>query len=223
MAENDGHRARMRERFLKSGIEGFTERECLELLLSYAIPRRDTKPTAQELLKHFGGLSRVLEADMNELMLIDGIAETSASLIMLILPLIRVYQKSKAKETPRLEFLSARKAYARALLMGEAHEHFEVIALGEKGRLLADKRISSGDDRHAAVFPRLIAGFLLNVGASACIIAHNHPSGGAEPSDDDIALTSGIAKALKPLSIELVDHIIISAGEAYSFSENNRL
>lgn len=223
MAENDGHRARLRERFLKSGIDGFSERDCLELLLSYAIPRKDVKPIAVGLLKHFGGLSRVLEADMQELMLINGIAENSASLLMLILPLIRVYQKSKAQETPRLEFLSARKAYARALLMGEAREHFELIALGEKGKLIADKRIASGDDRHAAVFPRLVAGFLLNVGASACVIAHNHPSGSAEPSDDDIRLTESLRQMLKPLSIELVDHIIISAGEAYSFKENNRL
>lgn len=221
--EHEGHRERMRERFLKTNLEGFAPHEALELLLSFSIPRRDTNPIAHELIRHFGSLHRILEATPEELTQVKGIGETSATLIALVLPLTRAYAQSKATEKPTLNTVSACKAYARSLLMGERVEHFEVIALDSSFRLISKERIASGNEGETSISPRKVMAFLLRCGAARTVIAHNHPDGAVDPSLADQQLTAALKSLMSGVHIALYDHIIIGGMASYSFRENGLL
>ncbi len=216
---HSGHRARLRKRFLETGLDGFAPHETLELLLTFVIPRRDTNPIAHALLGHFGSLHSVLEASCDDLCQVDGIGESAAVLLKMVLPMARRYQKSKQGEAARLNNPAACKAYARALLMGERCEHFEVIAMDARGRVLGRERVASGDESEAVVSPRKVIGALLRLGAAQAVVAHNHPEGGTEASAGDIALTKQLHCAMAGVNIVLYDHIIIAGAEAASFRE----
>lgn len=213
-----GHRERLRARFTKAGLSGFAPHEALELLLTYAIPRKDTKPLARKLLSHFGSFNRVLEASPNDLQAVDGIGPAAATLLALLLPLFRLYRHGLAEEQPALARPKDLAAHCQALLMGERVERFYVLALDARGRLITSSLVSSGDDGETAVYPRLIAAELLRVGAAGCVLAHNHPSGLAQPSGADIELTRALKDILAPLSIQLRDHILIAGESAFSFA-----
>ena len=215
-----GHRARLRKRFLETGLEGFAPHETLELLLTFVLPRRDTNPIAHALLRHFGSLHGVLEASCEDLCQVDGIGESAAVLIKMVLPLARQYQKSKQRDMALLNNPAGCKAYARSLLMGEKYDHFEVIALDARGRVLGRDRVASGDEGEAAVSPRKVISALLRLGAAQALIAHNHPGGGAEPSSGDMALTEQLSGAMAGVNIVLYDHIIIAGAAAVSFRES---
>lgn len=223
MEGHEGHRQRLKQRFLATNLAGFAEHEVLELLLSFAIARKDVKPLAKDLLSRFGSLAKVLEADVSDLVKISGIGEHAAALLKLMLPLMQRYAKSKEAALPLLKDALSCKAFARTLLLGEKMEHFEVVALDAMGKVLATKRIASGDENHAVIFPRSVAAFLLSLGASRTVIAHNHCSGDASPSREDISLTNSLLETLARLDIRLVDHIIISANDAFSFAEQHLL
>ncbi len=212
-----GHRERLRERFLSVGISGFAPHEALELLLTYAIPRQDVKPLAHLLIQHFGGLNGVLEARAEELTAVPGIGASSAVLISLVLPLFRLYQRNQQEDAQAPVDTSSLIARCQALMMGERVEHFYVLSIDAKGRFISSHQISSGDEGETAVYPRLIARELLRIGAAACVLAHNHPSGDPMPSRADIQLTGALKDILLPLSITLKDHIIISGAKAFSF------
>jgi len=215
-----GHRARLRERFASSGLSGFAPHETLELLLTFAIPRRDVKPLAYRLLRRFGSLNRVLEATVGELKAIEGMGENAATLVAMLLPLFRQYRQTLrefADAPPDVDDVRGR---CLALLIGERVERFLVFALDARGRVINHAFISSGDEAETAVYPRLIAGELLRLGASACVLAHNHPSGLAKPSRADIEMTESLRALLQPLSIRLEDHVIVAGDRAFSFAEN---
>ncbi|NLW20904.1 MAG: DNA repair protein RadC [Clostridiales bacterium] len=212
-----GHRDRLRERFLKAGLEGFAPHEALELLLTYAIPRRDVKPLARALIHHFGSFNRVLEASHQDLQAVRGIGPHAASLLCLLLPLLRLYRQGQSEEGISLSDPQRLLAHCQGLLMGERVERFYVLALDARGRLITSTRVSSGDDGETAVYPRLVAAELLRVGAAACVLAHNHPSGLAQPSKADIQLTRALRDILAPLSIQLRDHVLIAGDSAFSF------
>ncbi len=215
-----GHRARLRERFASSGLSGFAPHEALELLLTFAIPRRDVKPLAYRLLRRFGSLSRVLEATVGELTAIDGIGENAATLVAMMLPLFRQYRQALCDLADAPSDAADVRGRCLALLMGERVERFLVFALDARGRVINHTFISSGDEAETAVYPRLIAGELLRLGASACVLAHNHPSGLAKPSRADAELTEALRGMLQPLSIQLHDHIIVAGDRTFSFAEN---
>ncbi len=215
-----GHRARLRERFASSGLTGFAPHEALELLLTFAIPRRDVKPLAYRLLRHFCSLNRVLEATVEELMSLEGIGENAATLIAMLLPLFRRYRQALCDFADAPADAADVKGRCLALLMGERVERFLVIALDARGRVINHAFISSGDEGETAVYPRLIAGELLRLGAAACVLAHNHPSGLAKPSRADAELTEALRGMLQPLSIQLHDHIIVAGDRTFSFAEN---
>ncbi|MDO5022253.1 MAG: DNA repair protein RadC [Eubacteriales bacterium] len=218
-----GHRERLRKRFFQVGLRGFSEHEVLELLLTFVIPRKDTNPIAHALIKRFGSLHKVLEANLQELKETDGIGDNAAALIMLMLPLMRQYLISRQKEQRVLKDISAYKAYARSLLIGEIYEHFEAVAIDAKGSIIANKRIASGDEGLAVIPIRRLMSFLLSSGAYAVLLAHNHPQGEAVPSPDDIKMTHKIQSLCLSLGIKTADHIIIANTKAYSFRENNLL
>ncbi|NLC32191.1 MAG: DNA repair protein RadC [Clostridiales bacterium] len=215
-----GHRQRLRERFDKTGLDGFAPYEALELLLCYAIPRRDVKPIAKALLARFGSISRVLSASKEDLCEVSGIGPSAASLITLMLPLMRLYGKDQAEQTLRLGSLKGRLDYCRAMLVGETYEHLYVLALDAKDSLLLKTLISRGDEGETAVYPRLIVAALLRAGAKGAILCHNHPDGDAEPSRADIAMTGALQALLAPLGIVLRDHVIVTNNAYYSFAQN---
>jgi len=215
--EHAGHRGRLKARFAQAGLAGFAPHEALELLLCYAIPRRDVKPLARELLRHFGSFPRVLEAQVEDLQAVPGMGEHAATLVALLLPLLRLYRQGLAEQQSQ-EGDTDPLALCQALLMGEKVERFYVLALDKRGRLLGHSRVSSGDEGETAVYPRLIIQALLRFGAGGCVLAHNHPSGELAPSGADISLTRALKEMMQPLDIALVDHVIVGGDGVFSFA-----
>ncbi|NLD34068.1 MAG: DNA repair protein RadC [Clostridiales bacterium] len=218
MEEHAGHRQRLRDRYARAGFDGFAPHEVLELLLTYAIPRRDTKPIARALLGRFGSIAGVLAADKQELMAVNGIGEHAATLLGMLVPLMRVYQQSQQAQMPDLSTPDLRMAYCRALLMGERYERLYVLALDTKGYLLLKSLISAGDEGETAVYPRLIVSALLRAGAAGAVLCHNHPDGNSAPSRADIEMTKALAHMLRPLGIALHDHLIVGADSCLSLA-----
>ena len=221
--DHAGHRERLKARFAQAGLAGFAPHEALELLLTFAIPRRDVNPLAHQLISHFGSLPRVLEASVEDLQAVPGIGPHAASLIGLMLPLFRLYRQGLVEEQERGSGKADVLALCQALLMGEKVERFYVLALDKRGKLLGHSRVSSGDDGETAVYPRLIVQALLRYGAGACVMAHNHPSGLLQPSQADLSLTQALAEMMKPLGITLEDHVIVGGDGVFSFAREGLL
>ena len=220
------HRKRLRERFLKSGLAGFHDHEILELLLTYAIPQKDVKPTAKELLRKFGNnLASVLDAPIDALQReVNGIGEYTAILINFVPRLFDAYQASRW--APRETFGSTQSAvsYLRAQLGTLRNEVFCVLALDSQNNLIAAEQVQRGSVNRTAVFPRLVAEASLKHRATAVILAHNHPGGSPTPSAADRQLTKRLKNMLADLDIVVHDHIIVAGGnQYYSFAENGVL
>ncbi len=218
----EGHRSRLRERFLKSGLTGFHDHEILELLLTYAIPRKDVKPIAKELLNKFGNnLASVLDAPVEELREVDGIGEYAAILISLVPRLFDSYQASRWERQETFCSTQSAVSYLRAHLGTQRNEVFCVLTLDSQNRLIATEQIQRGSVNRTAVFPRQIAEVSLKHRATAVILAHNHPGGSPTPSAADRQLTKRLKNMLADLDIVVHDHIIVAGNDQYySFAEN---
>ncbi|MCP5005264.1 MAG: RadC family protein [Planctomycetes bacterium] len=215
-----GHRKRIKEKYEKSGMEGWLDYEVLELVLSYAIPRRDTKPIARELLSHFKTLNGVLDADKKELQSINGVAKHSALFLNLLKDISILYME---KGLQRRDLLSSPRNvsnYLIAALKGLPNEEFRMLFLDSRNRLIAVEVLKTGTVNRAVVFPRKIVERALYHHAVGVLIAHNHPSGSLEPSREDQGITKAIREALKTVEITLLDHIIIGGNEFFSFREH---
>lgn len=215
--DHDGHRERLRQRFRRAGLEAFAPHEVLELLLTYAIPRRDVKPIAYELIARFGSLHAVLQASVDELMQVNGIGESAAVLIALMAPLFRAYRQSAVQDVPEIKNGFQAVSYCETLFEGERYEKFYVIALDARMRRINTILISSGDVGEVRVYARHIVTALTQCNAMGAVITHNHPSGTAQPSFEDITLTNDIGQLLDALNIRLYDHIIVASEESFSF------
>lgn len=218
-----GHRERLRARFAENGLAGFAEHEVLELLLTYAIPRINTNPLAHRLLRQFGSLAGVLEASQKDLEAVEGIGPQASTLIALLLPLFRAYEQRKL--IPRRQFSTYADiaAYCRTLFLGVGWEEFYVLSLDGDMRLLAVKRISRGTPTEVSVLPRLVLQELLQSQAAGAVITHNHPSGKAAPSQEDVDMTAIIEQLLAGVGIRLYDHVLVADGQTYSFLSHHWL
>lgn len=221
--DHAGHRERLRQRFRQAGLEAFAPHEALELLLTYAIPRRDTKPIAYALMNRFGSLHAVLQASAEELMTVEGIGENAATLISLMTPLFRAYRRSQEEKADVISNYYQAVRYCEALFEGERFEKFYVVCLGNGMKRLSTVLVSSGDVTEVHVYARHVVSALTQCGALGALITHNHPSGSAKPSAEDIALTNSIAQLLTGMGIRLYDHIIVAPAEAFSFSRGGLL
>ena len=219
----EGHRQRLKERFLKGGLEHFQDHEALELLLTFAIPRRDTNETAHLLLERFGSLHAVLEADPQLLADTPGIGENAACLIALMIPLFSAYQKSRNGEKITLTNVPAVKKHCQALFTGKKSESFWVLSFDQRLQLLGTDEIARGTNNQVPVFPREVLSVLLKRNASGAVICHNHPSGNPSPSAEDLELTRSLEQLLKNCGIRLHDHILIANDNVVSFLENKWL
>ena len=222
MGVHDGHREKMRRRFLEAGLDSFAEHEALELLLFYAIPRRDTNALAHRLMDHYGTLDAVLSAPVEELMRMDGIGENAAVLLKLV---PKVMQKARLSTSRETIVNSTEKAGAFLLerFRGEKNEVIYQLCLDKKGKLLSCRRLNEGGaDSSELNLRRLVENALL-VSASAVILSHNHPSGIALPSAEDYATTERVQEALRIVGVALVDHIIVADDDFVSMADSGIL
>ena len=218
-----GHREKMRQRFLKSGLEGFADHEALELLLFYAIPRQDTNPIAHRLLERYGSLSAVLSAPSEDLKKVEGIGESAAVLLKAAGQIAQKARLSDATAQRPLTDVEAVGAYLLERYAGETHEMLYELCLDQKGKLLACKRLSEGSASSAALDIRKVVENAILTSASAVILAHNHPSGIALPSDDDCAATTRAARALQTIGVTLADHIVVADDDFVSMAQSGYL
>lgn len=219
---HEGHRARIRERFRQQGLDGFSEHEVLELLLTYAIPQRDVNPLAHELINRFGSLSQVLEAEESELMRVPGVGENAAVLLCMMPPLLGYYQKNAMGAKPVISNLDQARKYCRTLFFGQHMEMFYVICLSKSGQVIHPTLLQTGTIDEVSVYPRMVVETALRHRAHTVLLAHNHPSGTELPSDADYAVTQLIVNALSTIGIGVVDHVIISGDKAYSMTRGSR-
>lgn len=218
-----GHRERIREKFAAAGLDSFLDHEILELLLTYAVPRRDTKPLARALLKKFGTLAAVFDADENQLTQVDGIGTGAARFLRLIRAVFKKYSLDEVKETVSIRTPQQVLEYCKASLAGKKEECLEIIYLSVRNTVMSTQVVASGLIDRVAVSPRKIVECALAAKASAIILVHNHPSGDATPSQEDISLTQDVIQAAALFGILVHDHIIVGKGSHYSLKANGKI
>jgi DNA repair protein RadC len=206
----------VRERLVKVGGEAFTDVEMLEAILHVVIPRKDTKTLAKLLLKHFGSFSRVLAAPVAELEEFDGLGPITIANLKIILAGAQRFGRDQVdREQPILSSWSQLMDYCRAAMAFEDKEHFRILFLDKRNRLIADEVQQTGTVDHTPVYPREVIKRTLELNATAMILVHNHPSGDPSPSTADVQMTKQIIDVAKPLGIAVHDHIVVGkAGHA---------
>ncbi len=214
-----GHRQRLRERFLKSGFAGMAEHEVVEILLTLALPRKDVKKPAKDLLAHFGNLQGILDAPADELRTVHGIGEVAPTAFRIIREAANLYLQQRTEKGNCLAADESMTAFWRSRLGGLKHEVFEVAYLDSGYRLLKDgvDRLEEGTIDRATVYPRMVMEAALKKRSAALVFAHNHPNGDVKPSDQDKILTRALILAAETLQIKVHDHLIVSSDEVFSF------
>ncbi len=210
-----GHRERLRQRFLKGGADPLPDYELLELLLFTAIPRRDVKPLAKQLIARFGDFARVLAAPAPELSA-AGLSDNTVTYLRLVHAAAVRMGRQAVLDKPVLSSWTALHDYLRAAMAHEANEQFRLLFLNRKNMLIHDEVQARGTVDHTPVYVREVVKRALDLGATALILVHNHPSGDPTPSRADVEMTREVINAARPLGIAVHDHIIIGRGEPAS-------
>jgi len=214
-----GHRERLRKRFLEEGLDTFEDHQILELLLFHVIPRGDTNPIAHRLIKRFGSLSAVLEADPKDVAAVEGIGNKAAAFLTMIPQVTRRYFHDRVlRDRPKLNTSDAVTEYLIPLMAGRSEEVFYVLCLDTQCRVVYPALVSEGTVKEAPVYPRHVVEEAIRYRAASVILAHNHPAGTAKPSQQDHKLTRLLVQALGPLDIKVLDHIIVAGDQAFSFA-----
>lgn len=219
----EGHRSRLRARFSKNGLSGFHDYEVLELLLAFAIPRRDVKPYAKALLARFGSLRAVFDASTEELQKVEGIGPNAAVLLRLLKEAAALYLVQRLQTGALLDSPKAIVDYCRHSLQGQRNERFQAIFLNAKSEVVGIETVSEGTVDWSAVYPRKVLEGAIRHNAVAVIFVHNHPGGRAEASDGDRRLTEALAQAAKAIGVRVHDHLIIGQNDWLSFREQGWL
>jgi DNA repair protein RadC len=212
-----GHRKRLQERFMKGGPEALPDYELLELVLFSALPRRDVKPLAKALLARFGSFAEVINADARALAEVEGIGQAVVVALKTVRAAALRMLRDEVMERPVLSSWQQLIDYCRAAMAYEAAENFRILYLNRKNVLIADEVQQKGTVDHTPVYPREVVKRALELGASALIMVHNHPSGDATPSEDDIEMTREVREAGEKLGITLHDHVIVARSGHNSF------
>jgi DNA repair protein RadC len=212
-----GHRKRLRDRFLKSGSSALPDYEMLELVLFMAQPRGDVKPVAKSLLKQFGSYAGVITAEEKELKKIAGIGDVAVVALKIIRDAAIRLSQDEITGQPVLSSWQALLDYCRSAMGREQKEQFRIFFLNRKNVLIADELQQVGTVDHTPVYPREVVKRALDLGATAIIMAHNHPSGDPTPSKGDIAMTQEVKEAGSKLGISVHDHVIVSRNGTSSF------
>ena len=220
-----GHRQRLKERFKLGGGGDMADYEMLELLLTLAIPKKDTKPLAKALVKEFGSFAEVLFASDDKLMTFTGLKENTILVFRIVreAALRMTWQKLSATEAPVLTSYDAIIEYCRAASGYKDREEFRVIFLNAKNRIIGEEVQQRGSVNAVAIHPGEVMRSAVLKGATALILVHNHPSGDVTPSRADIEVTRKIAEALAAVEIRLIDHFIVSKSLVFSFNDHGLL
>ncbi|MEH0022753.1 MAG: DNA repair protein RadC [Desulfobacter sp.] len=221
--KGDGHRKRLRERFLKAGLSGFQDYEVLELLLALNTPRRDTKQAAKDLIKEFKSFHRVLEASTRELCRINGVGPANSFGIHLIKAAADRYLENRLVDRDVVKDPESLLAFLSQTIGYKDREHFMGIFLDAKNRVTASEILFTGTLTASAVYPREVIVKALDHKAASILFAHNHPSGDIQPSHQDVRITRTLTLALKFAGINVHDHIITGSDGYYSFAGHGQM
>ena len=216
--EHDGHRKRLKARFVKSGLDDFEPHNILELLLFYSVPRKDTNPLAHSLINRFGSLSGVFDAKPEELMKVNGITENTAVLISMVPQMARKYLEDKADALNAIGGFNDIGNYLMPKFVGRTVETIMLASLDNKNKIISCNIVAEGESDRANISKRKIMEEAMRVGATRVILAHNHPRGFAMPSSEDIYLTKEIYALLRSVGIELVDHVVFAEDDFVSLA-----
>jgi DNA repair protein RadC len=217
---NKGHRARLRERFLRGGAEALADYELLEMILFAAHPRGDVKPLAKSLLAHFGSLAKVIHAEPQAYKAVEGAGEAVISALKVAEATAQRLLREEVQSGPVIGSWTALLDYCQLSMANKKKEEFRILFLNNKNALIADEVQQTGTINHTPVYPREVIKRTLEIGASSIILCHNHPSGDPTPSHADIDITRKIIEAAKPLGVNVHDHLIIGKNDHYSFKSN---
>ncbi len=220
MSIHEGHRQRLKNRFRRDGLDNFDELYVLELLLFYCVPRRDTNPLAHKLLDTFGSLNGVLNASQEELETVDGINQSISTFLSLITQVGRYYQVKQSEPGKMLTSNAQFGYYLMPYFYGRNVETVFMLCLDAKCKVICCKKVGEGSVNSANIPVRRIVEMALAVKASTVVLAHNHPSGLAIPSADDVKTTQQVAKALNTMDLNLADHIIVSNDDFVSLVDS---
>ena len=212
-----GHRARMRAKVMDKGASALSDLEMLEMILYAASPRRDTKPLAKDLIRHFGSLPAVLRAPQEQLIALAGVGDAAASAIRVVEAVGLHLSHSTISNRQALTSWSAVQHYCITRLAHEPVEHFMMLCLDNRNRLIAEETLSRGTVDQTPVYVREVINTALKHHAKAVILVHNHPSGEREPSRADIDMTAELKAALALVTVTLHDHLIVAGQDVVSF------
>lgn len=222
MGVHDGHRQRRLASFLQNGFESMHPHEVLEILLFYAIPRRDTNPIAHQLLDSFGSLSAVFDAPYEELLKVDGVGPNAAALLKMVPQLAQVY----LSDVHSTEVINSKEDLARALLprfVGRKQETVYLLCLDNKRKVTACILIGEGSVNSSAINLRRVLEQAVRHNAASIVLAHNHPGGIALPSSEDLATTHALIRLCDTIGVPLLDHLIVADGDYVSLAESGIL
>lgn len=218
-----GHRQRLRERFLRGGEEALHDYELLELLLFGANPRADMKPMAKDLLNEFGSLAGVMNADHAALLKVPGVGESAIAILKAVQATMTRALRQQIQQKPILSSWTQLLEYCHLSMGYLKQEQLRLLFLDSKNCLIADEVQQTGTVNNTPIFPREVVKRALDLGASAIILVHNHPSGDPSPSIDDIEMTRHIRNVSTQLGILIHDHLIIAKNRHYSFRKEGLL
>jgi DNA repair protein RadC len=216
-----GHRQRLRQRFLSAGEAALADYELLELLLTIAVPRRDMKPLAKDLLRRFGSFAEVVNASPERLRDVEGVGDGVVAALKIVAAGVQRVAKVELASRPVLSSWSTLIDYCRSAMAFADREEFRVLHLDKRNNLISDEVQQRGTVDHTPVYPREVVRRALELGATALILVHNHPSGDPSPSQADIWMTKDLVDASSPFGIVVHDHIIIARSGHFSFRARN--
>ena len=219
---HEGHRQRLKNRFLSSSLESFEPHNVLELLLFYSVPRQDTNELAHSLIDRFGSLRGVFDADFNDLIKVKGIKENSATLIKLIPQIAKAYMLDEDLSDCVLDTVDKVGEYLVKLYIGSTKETIYVLLFDPSFRLLNTVKLTEGSINSAAIDPRKIFEEVTKVNASMFVLAHNHPHGFAVPSMEDIETTMMLSSAFEMFSVDLLEHFVVGEDKFFPIIRETR-
>ncbi|HIC37524.1 MAG TPA: JAB domain-containing protein [Candidatus Marinimicrobia bacterium] len=218
--DNKGHRQRLREKFLKNGLDGFLDYEIIELLLTLGTPRKDCKQSAKDALKKFGSLKAVLEAEPAELKEIKGIGDNNVFGLKIAQSVSRRYLADRIIDQDFIRSADEVIDYLKHNLRDKSREVFLVIYLNGRNQILKMEELFQGTLTTSAVYPREVVKRALVNDAAALVFVHNHPSGNPNPSKDDLTITKKLKEAAQAIDVSVHDHLIIAGNDVYSFADH---
>ena len=214
------HRERVRKRFETLGLEDFDEHQVLEMMLFYAIPRKDTNEIAHRLIDRFGSFAQVMDTSLEELERVEGMGHSSALMLKFFRSCYRYYQMSKASSGKDMKSVEACAAYLMAKLEGKRNEEVYLLCLDAKRSLISCLKLAEGDICSANISPRKVLNAALSQNAMAVVLAHNHPGGFAIPSQEDVQVTLQLGKLLHGAGIYMLDHIVVTDNDYVSMFQS---